>query len=111
MQEVDLIDNTELETEEIASEMDSEIDSEMDFEVSDQTQPEVNVDVEAAVYAALDSYFSENTVLVSEVGHAEGINKPIADFSLTEVCLVLILMILLGGSIFKLIGGRVWNKL
>lgn len=96
---------------EINTEITSELDTELSTEVSDPVLPEVNINVEEAVYSALDSYFAENVVLVRDESDMDGINKQISDFSLTEVCLVLIVLILLGASILKLIGGRVWNRL
>lgn len=80
-------------------------------EAGEQSGAASGSDIEAAVYAAMESYFAENTILVSDAGDVPGIHKPIDEFSLTEVCLVIIVLILLGASIFKLIGERVWNKL
>lgn len=110
-----LIENTEVtevnaaDEEFTSDEVETEI--EMDVVVEGEQSGSTVVDIEAAVYSALETYFEENTLLVSDVGNADGIHKKIVDFSLTEVCLVIIVLILLGGSIFKLIGGRVWNKL
>ena len=115
MQDINLIDSTELETEDAGADQE---DTSMENTEIISTETEAGeisgtsgTDIEAAVYAAMDSYFAENVILVSDTGDEPGIYKNVSDFSLTEACLVLIVLILLGWSILKMIGGKVWSTL
>ena len=65
-------------------------------------------DLEALVNSALNEYFEQNTIRVVIVG--DGIHKPLGELTLTEVCLVIIVLILLGRSILHIIGGRAWKR-
>ena len=67
-------------------------------------------EIELAVKNAMMDYYSSNTVQVVDAGDAPGINKSLDELSLTETCLVIIVLILLGRSILHIIGGRAWNK-
>lgn len=62
--------------------------------------------LEDAVYNALEKWTYEGSGQIIVQYYAPGIDKELDKFSLTEVCLVLIVLILLAGSILKIIGGR-----
>lgn len=67
-------------------------------------------DVKSIVDSSLDEYFMGNAIQIMHVGDDLGIHKDITSFTLTETCLVIIVMILLGKSILNIIGGRAWGK-
>lgn len=124
-QEVEDEEPTETESEtpsEIPSEMPSETENETPSETPSDTENDdgggssgggssENLTVnETAIYNALTAYFENNTVQVVSTVDAPGINKPLDELSLTEICLVIIVLILLGRSILKIVGGRAWSR-
>ena len=62
--------------------------------------------LETAFYNALEKWTEEGTGQIIVQYYAPGIDKELDKFSLTEICLVFIVLILLAGSILKIIGGR-----
>lgn len=68
-------------------------------------------DVEVVMFDTLTEYFSVAPVqaIIVDVDDP-GVNKPIEEFTLVEVCLVIIVLILLGRAILDIIGGKAWSK-
>lgn len=89
----------------------SSSDNEMDIlELqTEETSQTFNVtDLKIAFSESLNDYFSNECISVVQTD--EGLNKSISKFSLSDICLVFILMILIAQSILKIIGGKAWNK-
>lgn len=67
-------------------------------------------EIQASVKSAMEEYYAANAVQVIDVGSDYGIYKPLDELTLTEVCLVIIVLVLLGRSILKIIGGKSWDR-
>ena len=83
----------------------------------ESTQEDVQIEyvisydeMQAAVKSAMEEYYSANAVQVIDVGSDAGIHKTLDELTFTEVCLVIIVLILLGRSILHIIGGKAWNR-
>lgn len=63
-------------------------------------------DLENAVFDGLERWAEEGTGQIIVQYYAPGIDKELEKFSLTEICLVIIVLVLLAASILKIIGGR-----
>lgn len=106
------VDNTELGNEEIDStELIDGVDAESgnESEAMQESSGIPSDELTDALNSVLDEYFEENTIQVEIVGNND-IHKPLEDLTLTEICLVSIVLILLGRSILHIIGGRAWNR-
>lgn len=66
--------------------------------------------LEDAVFNGLERWAEEGSGQIIVQYYAPGIDKELNKFSLTEVCFVVIVLILLAGSILKIIGGKAWNR-
>lgn len=93
----------------IEDEVVNEEDVTMTMEQNQQTVTVVSrEDIKIAFSEALDEYFSNETLCVMQVD--AGIKKELIDFTLSDVCLVIISMTIIAQGILKIIGGKSWNK-
>lgn len=75
--------------------------------------PQVTADeIKEAVYAALEDFFTEETVLFVAVQEEEkGLDTPLEELGLTDTLLFAVLLVLLGRAICDIIGGKNrWRK-
>lgn len=63
-------------------------------------------DLENAVFNGLERWTEEGTGQIIVQYYAPGFRKELQKFTLTEICLVIIVLVLLAASILKIIGGR-----
>ena len=107
-----VLNGTELESESTDS---TELAGDANLELRDEDVPvpessDVSSgDLAALLNGALNEYFEQNTIQVV-IDAGDGIHKSLDELTLTEVCLVIIVLILLGRSILHIIGGRAWNR-